>query len=473
MTSHNFLILCSDEHAPNALSCRKHPAIRTPVLDRLASQGTVFTNAYSPSPICVPARACLATGTHVHENRCWSSAEPYHGQHRSWMHELKDAGRNVTSIGKLHFRSAQDDNGFCEEILPMYLTNNGKGWPQGLIRDPMPGFAEATEMAEGVGPGETSYTNYDTNITDLAQQWLRNPDNSKSPWTLFVSYISPHYPLTAPQSFFDLYAQVDVEKPIEDPAINHHPVLREMRKFWDYDDYFDAETRELAVRSYYGLCSFLDSNIGKVLTALEASGQAENTIILYISDHGEMLGNHGFWAKSVMYEDSVGIPMILSGPGVPAGTNDTAVSLIDVAATVRQIAKLPYEKPIEPWRSTSLIDLASQPDPDRLILSEYHDGGSPTGIFMIRKGDWKYVYYAGGNPAQLFNLADDPLELNNLADASDFLSVREEMHASLNEILDPEEVNQSAFADQRVVIDANGGEEAILSMPSFNHTPVD
>ena len=472
MKPQNFLILCSDEHAPGALSCRGHPVVQTPTLDALAGMGTSFLNACTPSPICVPARACLATGLHVHENRCWSSAEPYHGQLRSWMHDLRNADRKVVSIGKLHFRSARDDNGFCEEILPMYLTNGGKGWPQGLIRDPMPGFFEAAEMAKGVGPGETSYTNYDRNIADLASQWIEGAGKDE-PWTLFVSFISPHYPLTAPEEFFDMYRDVDVPGPVDDPAINKHPVLREMRKFWDYEDYFDTESRDLAVRSYYGLCTFLDHNINLVLKALENSGLQDETTILYVSDHGEMLGNHGFWAKSVMYQDSVGIPMILAGPGIPAGSNDTPTSLTDVAATVRQNAGLEYERPKDEWSSTSLVDLAKIPQPERFVLSEYHDGGSPTGIYMIRQENWKYVFYAGGYPPQLFNLARDPNELDDLSSNSEFADQLSHMHGLLLEILDPEETNRLAFSDQKLAIEANGGVEAIMKIPSFNHTPIE
>ncbi|MEM9278647.1 MAG: sulfatase-like hydrolase/transferase [Pseudomonadota bacterium] len=472
MSPQNFLILCSDEHSSTALSCRGHPIIKTPVLDGLAARGTTFTRAYSPSPICVPARACLATGKHVHETRCWSSAEPYHGQLRSWMHMLRDAGRKVVSVGKLHFRSAENDNGFCEEILPMYLANDGKGWPQGLIRDPMPGFEEAAELARDVGPGETSYTNYDRNITNLASEWIQNADKN-DPWTLFVSFISPHYPLTAPQEFFDLYKDSEIPEPILDTAIENHPVLSKMREFWDYEDHFDAESRDLGVRGYYGLCSFLDHNIGVVLKALEQSGQMENTTILYISDHGEMLGNHGFWAKSVMYEDSAGIPMILAGPDIPTGTNDTPVNLTDVAATAYDVAGMETSRPLKPWESASLADIAKSPDTDRFILSEYHDGGSPTGFYMIRQGDWKYVYYTGGNPSQLFHLAQDPNELADLSSSPEHSGQLSHMHALLLEILDPEGVNAQAFADQKLVIEANGGKEAILNMPSFNHTPID
>ncbi|MEM9330966.1 MAG: sulfatase-like hydrolase/transferase [Pseudomonadota bacterium] len=472
MTNKNFLIVCSDEHAPGALSCRGHPIVKTPTLDALASRGTVFSRAYSPSPICIPARACLATGLQVHETRCWSSAEPYHGQHRSWMHDLRDAGHTVVSIGKLHFRSKEDDHGFCEELLPMYLTNNGKGWPQGLIRDPMPGFPEAAELAQDVGPGETSYTNYDRDITELAKEWISGADRSK-PWTLFVSFISPHYPLTVPEAFFNLYRDVELPPPIAPAESSEHPVLREMRKFWDYEDHFDAKSRDLAVRSYYGLCSFLDHNIKQVLGALETSGQMEDTTILYISDHGEMLGNHGFWAKSVMFEDSVGVPMILAGDGIPVGINTTPVSLTDLAATVRQHAGISDTSNNKEWQSKDLVALAHNPEHDRFIISEYHDGGSPTGFYMIRQNDWKYVYYAGGFPPQLFHLGDDPDETTDLSTDTRYTEQLNHMHGLLEEILDPEQTSKRAFADQEIVIEANGGRDAVLNLPSFNHTPID
>ena len=119
MKPRNVLLICSDEHARSALGCYGHPVAKTPTLDQLADSGTRFTRAYTPSPICIPARASLATGTQVHENRCWSSAEPYHGQAESWMHRLRDQNHAVVSIGKLHYRSGSHDNGFSEEIAPM------------------------------------------------------------------------------------------------------------------------------------------------------------------------------------------------------------------------------------------------------------------------------------------------------------------------------------------------------------------
>ena len=392
------------------------------------------------------------------------------------MRRLRDRGHVTVSIGKLHFRSGKDDNGFSEEILPMYLANDGKGWPQGLIRNPLPGFEEAKELARDAGPGESTYTEYDRGITTEACKWLRRYPTAPNdkPWALFVSFVSPHYPLTAPQEFYDLYPN---ERMPETIAGGHnwkpnHPVLREMAKFWDYDSHFDEETRERAKQGYFGLCSFLDDNIRQVLEALEDSGAARDTVVIYITDHGEMLGNHGFWAKSEMYEDSVGIPLIMAGSDVPVGVNHTLVSLTDIASTVESLVGLDIPSVEAPWQGRPLQGFIDGPDAERIILSEYHDGGSPTGFFMIRQGAWKYVYYAGGQPAQLFNLANDPNELTDLGEPPDHQDVREMMHGLLTSILDPEEVNAQAFADQAALLEQFGGRESVLAMPRFNHTPV-
>jgi choline-sulfatase len=392
------------------------------------------------------------------------------------MRRLRDQGHATVSIGKLHFRSGNDDNGFSEEILPMYLANDGKGWPQGLIRNPMPDFEGVKEMARDAGPGESTYTEYDRRIAAEASNWLRRYPTAvgSKPWALFVSFVSPHYPLTAPQEFYDLYADQQMPPTI---AGGHnqkpnHPVLQEMAKFWDYDSHFDNETRERAKRGYLGLCSFLDDNIRQVLEALEDSGAARDTVVIYITDHGEMLGNHGYWAKSVMYEDSVGIPLIMSGANVPIGVNHTPVSLTDIAATVENTVELDRPKAEAPWQSRPLQDFIAAPEAERFILSEYHDGGSPTGFFMIRQGAWKYVYYAGGQPCQLFNMEMDPDELTDLGESPDHKSIRDLMYRHLTSILDPEEINAQAFADQAVLLEQFGGRESVLAMPSFNHTPV-
>ena len=476
MAGSNVLMLMSDEHTRSVMGAYGNRLAHTPTLDSLASRGVRFDNAYTPSPICIPARASFATGTAVFEHRCWSSAEPYYGQQQSWMHRLRDRGHEVTSIGKLHYRSAADDIGFSESLHPMWLANEGRGWPQGLQRRPMCEFADTIELARDLGPGETSYTRYDRDITATAMDWLTRHDHSSElPWVLFVSYICPHFPLSAPQKFFDMYRDVELPAAIDRDDSNRleHPVIDAMREFYDYADYFDPDTEKLGLQNYYGLCSFLDDNVAQVLNALEKSGQADNTQIIYTSDHGDMIGNHGIWGKCFMYEDSVGIPMTITGPGIEPGVSQTPVTLVDLASTITQTVGAEVNEVESAWQGRPLQSFIESPEPWRAVISEYHDGGSPCGFFMLRKGPLKLVYFAEGNPPLLFDLQQDPHELSNLADDPAHAQSLQQLVQELYQILDPQAVNELAFADQSKMIESLGGMEKILAMRSFNHTPLD
>ena len=474
--ANNVLVLMSDEHTRSVMGAYGNEQVQTPTLDSLANNGVRFERAYTPSPICIPARASFATGTYPFEHRCWSSAEPYYGQQKSWMHRLRNKGHEVVSIGKLHYRSAADDHGFSEEILPMYLANEGRGWPQGLMRKTLSGFSGTVELAAGIGPGETSYTQYDREITAASVSWLKNKEQSdeQHPWVLYVSFVSPHFPLSAPQAFYDLYR--DIELPLaydSDPDRQiKHPVIDSMREFWNYNDYFDADMQVEGLKNYYGLCSFLDDNIAQVLAALETTGEADNTQIIYTSDHGDLIGNHGIWCKSFMYEDSVGIPMTLTGPGIKPCVNNTPVSLIDLATTIEDFASGDSKAATVSWQGRPLQSFIENPEPGRPLLSEYHDGGSPCGFYMLRKDEWKYVYFSEEHPALLFDMENDPQELINLAGDPAHLAIINALRHQLYQILDPEQVNRQAFADQANMIEKLGGVEAINAMASFNHTPI-
>lgn len=191
MKATNVLFLMCDEMSRRSLSCYGNSEIKTPNIDKLVESGTCFTNAYTPSPICVSARASLATGKHVHQIGNWSSAEPYDGSEPSWGHYLQTLGHTVTSIGKLHYQSTTNNNGFGEEILPMHVYQ-GVGWPIGLLRDKTYAYDGAIEMSQGVGAGETHYTQYDAKIADQTCAWLRNASTqcSAKPWVLFSSFVA-------------------------------------------------------------------------------------------------------------------------------------------------------------------------------------------------------------------------------------------------------------------------------------------
>src|ERR1700712_1952166 len=171
MDAKNLLIIMSDQHSRALMGCYGHGVVRTPNLDALAQRGARFTNCWTPSPVCVPARAAFATGKYIHQIGFWDNAHPYDGSIPSSHHRLRDAGHQVVSIGKLHFRSDDDDSGFSEAIVPMQVID-GKGDLLGLIRDDLPVRGAAYKMARMAGPGESPYTLYGREIAARAQIWL-------------------------------------------------------------------------------------------------------------------------------------------------------------------------------------------------------------------------------------------------------------------------------------------------------------
>ncbi len=468
----NVLFIISDEHQRDVLGYNGHPIVQTPTLDALAASGTIFPNAMTPSPMCVPARAALATGKYPHQTGYWDSVFAYDGRVKGWGHHLQAHGHTVTSIGKLHYLNGEADTGFSEQILPLHIVN-GEGWTEGLLREEPASYEySANEFATQIGRGESSYTQYDRRITEATCDWLRNtaPEQDQ-PWILFCSMVNPHYPLIAPNEFYDLYADVDIELPDPDLAFPDHPVLNKFIEFFEYKKHFTPETAKEAIRAYYGLCSFLDHNIGQVLQALRDSGQYEDTVIIYTSDHGEHLGKRQMWTKMSMYEESAGIPMLINGPTVPkAHVCETAVNLIDCGPTFVDVVGAP---PLEgDYHGKSLVQLANAADDlERIVLTEYHDGGAITGQFMLRSERWKYVHHVGYK-AQLFDLVNDPDETEDLIDVPEFATVVANFEAHLHQLCDPVAVNARCFAEQAEKVAEFGGREGILSRGTFGFTPI-
>ncbi len=471
----NLLFILSDEHNKRVTGCYGHPQIRTPHLDALAARGTRFTSAYTNCPICVPARASFATGRYVHETRCWDNAIAYNGQAASWGHRLMEHGHHVASIGKLHYKESRPEaNGFDEEILPLHIVN-GVGDLLGLIRDELPRRTGSLKLGPEAGPGESEYTRYDRSIAGETVKWLKHsaPKYRAKPWALYVGFVSPHFPLIAPPPFYELYAEDRVPWPemYEHDQRPRHPFIDAMRKCLCFDEPFDADMVRRAITAYFGLVSFLDDNIGKILRALDETGLAGNTRVVYSSDHGDNLGTRGLWGKSTMYEESAGIPMIVTGPDVPAGkVCDTPVTLADGFPTFIHALGAKADPGDKDLPGASLLDIVRGAVPRRTILSEYHAAGAITGSYMIRHGRYKYIHYAGLSP-MLFDLDADPQERNDLGRNPAFKAISAECETRLRTVVDPEAADQLARADQRSYIEKNGGKEAILKRGHFRYSP--
>ena len=475
MQPSNLIFILSDEHNKRVLGCYGNSHVRTPHLDRLAARGTRFSNAYTNCPICVPARASFATGRYVHDIRFWDNAIAYDGSVPSWGHRLIEQGHRVTSIGKLHYvDSDARRNGFDEEILPLHIVN-GVGDLLGLIRDELPRRGGAAKLGPEAGPGESEYTQYDRSIAEAAVRWLETdaPKHRDKPWALYIGFVSPHFPLIAPQEFYDLYPEERVPWPAlyahdERPR---HPFTDAMRKSMCFDEPFDAPMVRRAIAAYMGLVSFLDGNIGRILRAVENAGLAGDTRVVYASDHGDNLGTRGMWGKSTMYEESAGIPLIVAGPDVPRGNLcRTPVTLADGFPTFIHALGAKSHPDDRNLPGHSLLDIAQGHVPRRTILSEYHAAAAICGSFMIRHGKWKYVHYVG-LPPMLFDLEGDPYEREDLGRDARYEAVILECEAALRAVVDPEAVDRRARADQHAMIEKHGGRDAILKRGTFRYSP--
>lgn len=469
----NLLIIMDDEHSANALGCYGHPIVKTPNLDCLAARGTRFESAYTNSPICVPARAAFATGLYPSQTGHWDNCLAYDGRVKSWGHVLQAAGIQSTSIGKLHYLEKKGETGFDRQLLPMYLHDGGD--THGLVRDEPPMRPQCADLAAKIGPGDSDYLAYDRNIRDTACQWLRDKAAEKSsrPWVTFVSFISPHYPLIAPPEFYDLYDPAKIPLPKKrhdgDPTARSE-WWRAFENCYIWDRYFESDDqRRVAIASYYGLISFIDDCVGKILTALSETGLDSDTRVVFLSDHGENLGARGLWGKSTMYDESVAVPMIMAGPGIPVGkVSRTPVSLIDMHPTALEIAGQARD-PSRPGRS--LVELANLPDDSaRIVFSEYHATAAKSGEFMLRRGRYKYIHYVGFG-AELYDLQDDPEELSNLALDSRYAGLLQELESLLRSLVDPEAIDASAKADQAVLIEQYGGRDVVAKKTVPSATP--
>ena len=482
MPPRNLLVIMADEHNPKMLGCAGHPLVKTPHLDALAKRGTRFDRAYTNCPICVPARASFATGRYVHDIGYWDNAIAYDGRVKGWGHRLQEAGVRVESIGKLHYRGEADPTGFDRQHVPMHIKD-GVGMVHMSVRrqfpdfqppPPKPGSGAAGIVLEA-GPGESEYTRYDRKVAELACDWLLEVADSEEPWVLFVSFLTPHYPLLAPQPFFDLYPLDEMPMPKlgHQTGFEAHPWFDDIMKV-NLGAAGTDEQHKRAFAAYLGLCSFMDAMVGKVVSTLTDIGGLGRTRVIYTSDHGENAGARGQWGKANHYEEASGIPMIIAGAGAPVGkVSHTPVSLVDVHPTV--INWTAAEDPdIGELPGRCLFEIAdAADDPERVAFSEYHASKSPSGSFMIRKGRYKYIHYVGYAP-ELFDLESDPEEEHNLVGDPLYVDVERDYAAALRAMIDPEEIDRQANAAQKEMIEKAGGPDAVFAnlVTAKSYTPV-
>lgn len=424
----NIVVILSDEHTGSAAGWAGHPRIQTPHLDRLAAQSVAFDRAYTNSPMCVPSRLSLMTGQYVHQIGAWDNGVIPGPDFRSWGHYLRDY--QTVIAGRTHFNGPDRLLGFDRRLtddLDFWIDHSGRP-PRRTAQWRRPTNSHVTEN----GAGDHVHTRHDIAATDAALDFLRDP--GAEPYLLYVGYMHPHFPLVAPPEFRDLYDPADVELPPA-PAEDQHPVISLLRHGFRNDEPITEEQAREATVCYWALISHLDHQIGRLMAAIP-----DDTVVIYISDHGEMAGHHGIWQKQCFYEPAVHIPFLLRHPALDPARSTAPVSLIDVLPTLRAIAGLPPDPDLP---GTNVLG----PVPaDRPILSEYHAQGMINAGYMLKSGRWKYCYYGRTDPPQLFDLEADPMELRDLSGHRPDVVAR--LDVALRAILDPDQTNARAQAEQ-------------------------
>ena len=419
MRKPNILILMVDQL--NGTLFPDGPAnwLHTPNLKRLAERSVRFANAYTASPLCAPGRASFMTGQLPSATGVYDNAAEFRSDLPTYAHHLRRAGYYTCLSGKMHFVGPDQMHGF-EDRLTTDIYPADFGWT--------PDYRKPGEridwwyhnMGSVTGAGVAEITNqmeYDDEVAHHAKAKLYDlaRGHDDRPWCLTVSFTHPHDPYVARRKYWDLYEDCAHLTP-DVPAMAYEDHDPHSKRIFDANDWrsFDISQNDIrrSRQAYFANISYLDDKIGEILEVVETTRQ--DTIILFVSDHGDMLGERGLWFKMSFYEGSSRVPLMICAPGLEPRTVTDPVSTIDVCPTLCDLAGVSMEE-VMPWTTgETLLPYAQGAERTSPVAMEYAAEASQSPMVSLRYGKWKYNACAL-DPDQLFDLDADPHELTNLA----------------------------------------------------------
>lgn len=478
MSRPNILFVITDQQRADHLGCAGHPVLRTPHLDALASDGMRLDRHYTNHPLCTPSRAALITGRYPHSNRVYDNGCCLAPGERTLPEVLGGAGYETHAIGKLHLSSWREPKGVSFESESFWASGRAPSEPV-----PYAGFDEVeictrhinprtghygvwmrknhpdvlsrweeflTPHASGAG-GTFDWTmppeaHANTWIADRAIDYLESHRESEQPFFLHIGFPDPHHPFRAPDPWGALY----------DPAMIPLPDTYPSKGFTDrppeYEAYYrgvlnhenlgagDFNTEDLGELSppqlqaihakTYGMISFVDNQVGRILAALEATGQAENTLVIFTSDHGDYMGDHGLILKGpLLLEGLLRVPMLMRGPGIAraGGTTKALTSHIDLMPTLLDLAGASPPPGLEGRSFRSVLENDEDQFRDRVMVECLHQFQFDRNVKALITDRWKLVYWGGQTYGELYDLETDPQECCNLWDSAEHRPIRQEM----------------------------------------------
>lgn len=418
----NILFILPDQQRPDSLGCYGSTVAITPTLDWLSQTGVTFNNCYVQNPLCCPSRYSVLTGRYPHSHGVRANWYAPNAGETSFAHQLSRVGYRTAAIGKMHFTPWYDNFGFdgriiaeakfhtdCPDDYTKFLERHNYS-RQKLYNTHSDAYKSRLSSLTSTLPQEM---HIDSFVGQSACEYLKQVDG---PFCLFTSFLSPHNPYDPPKPYDDLFSNV----PMPTRNMGKNEVSEKPREAYDYinklikwgfkSDEISEEQRLDMWRSYYGLNTFIDDWIQQIIETLKQRDLYDNTIIIYSSDHGDLLGDHGLYYKQCFYEQSVRVPLIIHAPRYFAPQRvDEKVELMDIYSTICEIGGA---KEVPGVQSKSLVSILKQQEhPIReAVFSENYFGR------MVRWQEWKFVYYPGKPYGELYNLVSDPEEQLNLWD---------------------------------------------------------
>jgi choline-sulfatase len=454
----NILLLMADQLAAPALPVYGHRVVKAPNLARLAERAAVFDSAYCNFPICAPSRFSMLSGRLAHAIDAFDNASEFPASIPTMAHYLTGLGYRTTLCGKMHFIGPDQLHGF-EERLTTDIYPSDFSWTPDFRKGPedRPTGISMRPVLEAGPCARSLQIDYDDAVEFHGVQKLYDlaRDADARPFFLAISFTHPHPPFVTTHEHWQRYQHDEIDMPRVPPIARAE---LDVHSQWLYV----AHARNLytvtgehvrnARHAYYGMLTYIDDKIGRILRTLEECELAADTIVVFTADHGEMLGERGMWFKQNFFEWSARVPLVIAAPAQRASRRVGAhVSLVDLLPTLLDLATggNPPE-PVDPLDGRSLVPLMTGEDQgiDRTVLCEYSSEGVYAASRMLRAGSFKYVYTHGLRP-MLYDLGSDPDELRDLSGRPEVRDVEQRLHARLMDGWDPEQVHERILASQR------------------------
>lgn len=456
-TKPNILLIMADQLVPQLTGAYGHNVVQTPNLDRLSTEGITFDAAYSPCPLCVPARASMMTGMYMSNIGAYDNASPIPIEQPTLAHYMTIAGYDTVLAGKMHFIGPDQLHGFRTRFnTNIYPADFSWASTRGAEHQVRRKHAQQY-LGENIHVGRwNQFLSYDEETHLRAREYLHAKGREKlhdaqgyQPFFLCVSYHHPHEPFWPPQALWDLYEDEPIDVPefpdeLEQSLSTLDRWLNTFHGVEDAAGLRDPQSLYIMRRAYYALVTYIDLKLGELLDALVQNDLEDNTLIIFCSDHGDMLGEKGMVQKRTFHEWSSRVPLIMHFPegGHKGRRIATPVNLIDLLPTLLEMVDYPLQDrlALDGVSLLGLIENISQSE--AFTFSEYHAQGAHAPCFMVREGVYKYIYIHGYDEL-LFDLENDPGEWRNLATEAEHAENVRKLRGRILEKFDPDAIDRA------------------------------